>query len=666
MIPRGSLVEYIDAGKFICAFVTDPSSSRLRLLGQNGRDINLPSTRIITVSQTVHSLAGNRESLVAQLKTVSENRQKLADSLDLRELWEIVCQEPVKEFSTLFLAELIFGNRVSDDQTAAFLRAVFADRLYFKFKGGRIVIHSAEQAEELLHRQHKEAEKVRLLEASAAAVKKIMAGEQVDEKKWPERRQVLEWIEQTSLFGNECEHADFVRELFKKASLTGPHDAYHLLIRAGAWRVNENIHLLRSGHPLEFADETVKLVQTLRESTAEELLKDGMRQDLRELTTYTIDGADTRDFDDALHLEHRDNGFMVGVHIADVTHIVVPGGLLFKEAEERATSLYFSDGQVPMLPEPVANDICSLVLDRVRPALSFFLHMNHEGELLDTKISPSIIQVKRQLTYDEVDQLIDRENELTQLHRLCQKLRRNRLQNGALFLPFPDVNFIFRQNGEISVNLSPVDTPARALVAELMILANSAAASYLAGQQAPGLFRSQGQPRKRIVTGLNDGLFPVAQQRRFLARGDLVVRPKAHSGLGLPCYTTVTSPIRRFLDLVMQLQINSLIRGRGILFSEEECGDFAASICRNLVRAASVRQQRHRYWILRYLEQKQGEKVNAVVVNRGPKRINLLLTDCLLDMDMPPNPLFYVEPGDIVKVKIARANALDNILRIEW
>ncbi|MDD3619738.1 MAG: ribonuclease R [Desulfobulbaceae bacterium] len=666
MTPQGSLVEYIDAGRFICALVTEQSGSRLRLLGQNGRDINLPSSRVLLVSRSAHSLGDTRETLVARLKTVSEKRQQIADSLDLRELWEIVRDEPDKEYSADFLAELVFGDGISDDQAAAFLRAVFADRLFFKFKGGRVVIHTAEQVEALLHRQQREAEKARLLETSAEAVKKIMAGEQAGEAQWPERRQVLEWIAQCTLFGSECAQADFVRELFKKAALTGPHDPYHLLVRAGVWRVDENIHLLRSGHPVEFDPETEGLVQALRESTAEELLADPKRRDLRGLTTYTIDGADTRDYDDALHLEQRDDGFVVGVHIADVTHIVAPGGPLFREAESRGTSLYFPDGQVPMLPERIANSLCSLVADRVRPAISFFLHLDHDGELLDTKITPSVIQVTRQLTYDEVDQLIDRDRELAQFHLLCQKLRHKRLQNGALFLPFPDVNFIFRQEGELAVNLAPVDTPARSLVAELMILANSAAASYLADRQAPGLYRAQDQPRKRIVTGFNDGLLAIARQRRFLARGDLVVHPKPHSGLGLPGYTTITSPIRRFLDLVMQLQLNSLIRGRGILFPEEECNDFAASVCRNLIRAASVRQQRHRYWILRYLEQKQGEKVTAMVVNRGPKRISLLLTDCLFDIDLPPNPLYPVEPGDTVKVRIARASGLDNVLRIEW
>ena len=163
-----------------------------------------------------------------------------------------------------------------------------------------------------------------------------------------------------------------------------------------------------------------------------------------------------------------------------------------------------------------------------------------------------------------------------------------------------------------------------------------------------------------------DGVLLVAQQRRFLSRGDLTVNPKAHSGLGLPCYTTVTSPIRRFLDLAMQMQISSLLRGRGILFPQERCQDFAGTLNRNLVRAMAVKQQRHRFWIQRYLEPRQGEKVNALVLNRGPQRISLMLTDCLFDVDLPPNPAFPVNPGDTVKIRLARVNALDNVLRLEW
>ncbi|MDH3329963.1 MAG: RNB domain-containing ribonuclease [Desulfobulbaceae bacterium] len=666
MISQGCLIEYIDAGKFYCAFVTDNTGSRLRLLGQNDRDFNLPQSRIVSVSRKKHSLEASRDQLVAMLKTTSENRRLIAESTDLHEVWELTCTEPVTEYSVLFLAELLFGEEVTDDQTAAFLRAVVADRFYFKFKNGRITVHTPEQVEQLRHQAEKEAEKEKILETASEALQKIMRGEEVSQQKWPERDQVLEWIEQSCLFGSEFPHNDLVHQLFKKAGLSGPHDFYYILMHAGIWQLDENIPLLKSGHPIDFPPEVMECAEAVKEAAAEELLADRKRLDLRDLPTLTIDGPDTRDFDDALHIEKLEDGIRVGIHIADVTHVVSPEDPLFKEAGRRGTSLYFPDGQISMLPESLGQDICSLLQGKVRPVISILLHFNHEGDLLRSKIVPAVIQVKRRLTYEEVDEIIESDQELAQLNKICRKLRMDRLKNGGVFLPLPDVQIELGEGNEVSISLSPVDTPARSLVAEFMIQANIASARYLAGQEASGLFRAQAPPRRRIVTGLNDGLFPIAYQRRFLSRGELIPHAKEHSGIGAGCYTTITSPIRRFLDMVMQHQINSLIRGRGILFSEDECRMYAAVINKNLSRAATIRQQRQRYWVLRYLEQKKGQKLNALVVYKGPKRISMMLTCCLLDFDLPANPAFPVDPGDTIMVKIARVNALDNQLRVEW
>ncbi len=665
-ITTGKLVEFIDAGKLICAYITESTSVRLRLFAQNGRDIKLPASRIVTISKATYSLDHDRETLSAQLKETCERRQNLADSLNLLELWEIVCEEPVNEFSVIFLAEMLFGEQVTDDQTAAFLRAVFADRFYFKFKKSRITVHTAEQVEQLHHQRKKEAEKKQIFEDATLFIHKIMKGEEVSEKEWPDQTKVLSWIEQAFLFGSECPEADFVRQLMKEAALTGPHDTYHLLVKAGIWQVNENIPLLRSGHPYKFDDETLEYAGSAQTKSSEEFINDPKRKDFRELPVFTIDGPDTLDFDDALHMEILDDGMLIGVHIADVTTVVSAGDLLFKEARERATSLYFPDGQIPMLPESIAHGVCSLIQGQDRPAISFLIHLSFDGELLRKKIVPSLIRVQNRLTYEEVDQTMTSVENLSQLNKMCQKLRTKRLNNGAVFLPMPDANITIQDNGETAVKLSPVDTPARSLVAELMILTNQVAATYLADQESPGLFRAQGPPRKRIARGFNDGLLAIAQQRRFLSRGELLTRPKAHSGLGVSCYTTVTSPIRRFLDMAMQLQINNLIRGKGILFSNDECRNFVGSTNQNLTRAGKVRQQQNRFWILKHLEHKAGEKVNALVVNRGPKRINLLLTDCLFDFDLPPNPAFPVDAGDTVRVNITKVNALDNSLRIEW
>ena len=109
-----------------------------------------------------------------------------------------------------------------------------------------------------------------------------------------------------------------------------------------------------------------------------------------------------------------------------------------------------------------------------------------------------------------------------------------------------------------------------------------------------------------------------------------------------------------------------LVAPERILFSGEECKTFAGVIQQKLGRANALRQQRHRYWILRALAPKEGQRVNALVVGIGPKRVNLLLCDCLFDVDLPPNPAFPVDAGDIVRIRLARVRPMDNLLRVEW
>ncbi|BCO08843.1 ribonuclease [Desulfolithobacter dissulfuricans] len=669
----GTLVEYIDGGKFLCGLVLQDTGKRLRIINQNGREVNLPQSRLLTASRSTYPVDISRDDMVRLLRETSENRERLAATIDLSEIWELAVTEEDASFSADFLAELCFGDKLSDDQVAAFLRAVLRDRFYFKYKNGQVTVHTEEKVEQLKHQRAREKEREQILENGARALCSIMAGEEVTCEDWPQREQCLEWISQYVLFGNESAEADLVRQLLKKAELTRPGDGFNLLVRAGVWHRDENTMLLKAEQPVEFDEAAMEQARSIREPDVDELLADPRRKDLRELDVFTVDGESTRDFDDALHVQPLEDGNIeVGVHIADVAHYIKPRDPLFDEAMERCTSLYFPEQQIPMLPEELSQGVCSLLVDKPRPVMSFIMTLSPEGELIRSKIVPAVVTVKQQLTYTQVDELVaeglkkNTNKNLLILNRLREQLRRRRVENGALLLPFPDVNIEIGEDGRIGISLAPVDTPARTIVSELMILANHVAASYLAAQEAPGLFRSQGPPRKRLIDGMDTSLPEVARQRRFLSRGELTTHPKAHSGLGLSCYTTVTSPIRRFLDLVMQLQISNMIRGKGILFTDTECRDFAGTIHQKLGRANMVRQQRYRYWILRYLEQQVGNTVNALVINSGPKRINLLLADCLFDIDLPPNPAFPVEPGDMVRVRLARVNARDNTLRVEW
>ncbi|MBV5318149.1 MAG: RNB domain-containing ribonuclease [Desulfobulbaceae bacterium] len=667
MIFSGSLIEFIDGGKFCCGHVTGITDKKIHLLNQNGREINLPETRILLASRQVYPPALSREALTATLQRVAANRTALAAAISLKELWEIVCEEPGNEFTLDFLAELHFGNAVDDDQRAGFLRAIFADSLFFKFKNGSIAAHTPEQVEQLLLQRRREQDKAQLLEQTADSLQKIMQGLPVTDSEWPDRERCLQWLCEWVLLGSESAEEEFIRQVLKKAGLTSPHAGYDLLVKAKVWDPDENLALLKSDQPVEFPEPCLQIAETLREATAEELLADPKRRDLRALNILTIDGSFTRDFDDALHVEKTSDGnIQVGIHITDVSYYVPPKSPLFAEARERSTSLYFPEGHIPMLPKNLSLDVCSLIQGKLRPTISFLVTLAKDGTLIHSTIVPAVIEVKRQLSYREADSLIDRDPDLMMLNVVRQQLRQQRIDKGALLLSLPDVNVDIRDREHIQVYLSPVDTPSRNLVSELMILANGLAANYLAGQEAPGLFRSQPPPRKRLIAGAQNSLQDIARQRRFLSRGELTSHPKPHSGLGLNSYTTITSPIRRFLDLVMQHQLSNMIHGRGILFSGEECKTFAGIIQQKLGRANAIRQQRNRYWILRYLQPREGQRVKALVVGVGPKRVNLLLCDCLFDVDLPPNPAFPVEPGDTVRLQLARVKPLDNILRVEW
>ena len=423
MTLQGKIIEYIDQSRFICGLVTEDNGKRLRIINQNGREMNLPLARIVHQTSQGYPLNLAREDVQRLLQETAAGRQELTGLVDLGEIWELAVAENDSAFAPDFLAELSFGGEVTDDHVAAFLRCVFDDRLFFKYREGRIMVHSEEVVEQLREKAIKEKAREELLDSGARALQGLMRGENIGE--WPEREKCLNLLADYYLQGNEAPESSVTRELLKRARLTRPHDPFHLLVAAGVWNKDENIPLLKKGLPTEFTAEALEQADVV-DPSADELLADN-RRDLRHLELLTIDGASTRDFDDALHLEKRDNGFLVGIHIADVTPWVPVGSPLFNEALERSTSIYFPEGQIPMLPESLSQGVCSLLKDKPRPAISFMVLLSAAGEVLEFELCRSVVSVKRRLTYDEAGEMINQDEELKILARLSLVLQLKRL-----------------------------------------------------------------------------------------------------------------------------------------------------------------------------------------------------------------------------------------------
>lgn len=661
---QGKIVEYIEQGRFICGLVQENADKRLKLINQNGREVKMARNRIIH-EQKEAVTCSSREEALKLLKEVDKRREEYAGRIDLAEIWELASEEEEDTFSPSFLSELFYGDQADADQEAGFIRAVIRDRFYFKYKNGVIQVFSPELVEQLRAQAEKEKAKEALLEKGAAGIKALMSGSAPED--WPERQRCLKMIRDYYLFGNEAEESELAKDLLKRAGLTRPHDPYYLLIRAGIWREEENLGLLARDLPVEFSEEEMKEAEAGLPST-EDLLAQG-RMDLRDRPLLTIDGRGTRDFDDALHVEKNEDGtLLVGIHIADVGSLVKPDSHLFAAARQRGTSIYFPESQVPMLPPVLSEGTCSLIEGEVRPALSFLVTLDSDGNVLNSRLARSVVQVKRRITYSEAEKIMDEDRELTLLNQLAVKLQQKRLANGAMIIPVPDVVIYFPEDRRIAVDLAPVDTRARTLVAEFMVLANFLAAKYLADREIPGLFRSQPQPRERLAEGVAADLFTNFRQRKFLSKGELLTDGKPHSGVGVEYYTTVTSPIRRFLDLLIQLQLSSVLAGKGPLFSFQEFREYSGDILITQARANKVSNERKRYWLLCYLAREVGVggELEALVLEIQPRRIQVVLTGTLLTGDLPLDQGRQVQPGDLIKVKLAKVSPLDGTFRLEW
>jgi exoribonuclease II len=666
MITTGKIIEYLDNGKFICGFITEMQPKRVHLFNHNKREVKLPVSRIIHCSIANHSIDTDRDTLVKILQEANSNRNSLMQEINLEEIWELICEESTNSFEPSFLAELVFGEKATDDIVSAFLRSVFLNKTFFKYKDGKIKVHTPEQVEALQKEALREQERQLLIEKGAYILRCLREDSNHQQLDPRDIESCLQIVQDYYLFGADAPHGEIARQMLKEAGLSQPHDSYHILVKSGVWGTHENIALLRSKLPTSFSLPAIQQAETVLQSPVTILFDDPCRKDFTHLAPLTIDGATTLDFDDALTVSKEEDGYLVGVHISDVAFYVKPGDALFQEAMDRGTSIYFPESQIPMLPRHLSQGICSLIQGETRAAMSFMILLSPDAEIIKVRIYPSIVKVARRLTYEEADTLIASDDELAVLNELSRKLRKRRLEAGALLLPFPDVNIHIDSHGKVHVSLGATDTPARILVSEMMILANQEAARYVADRMAPGLFRSQEPPKQHLVHGEDNDLFVNTRQRKQLSRGELLTTAKRHSGLGVNQYTTVTSPIRRLLDLVMQHQLHSLVRRETPRFSEDMCKDFSSVITRTLADANGVKQQRHRYWLLVYLKDREGRFLEALVIESGPKRIMMLLKDILFDFDLPAPAGTKPAPGSTVKVKVVKSDPLDNLVRFSW
>jgi ribonuclease R len=358
--------------------------------------------------------------------------------------------------------------------------------------------------------------------------------------------------------------------------------------------------------PHVFSEASLAEAEHVGDEVAAQDLSD--RIDLREVTTITIDGETARDFDDAVSLERLENGRLrLGIHIADVSYYVREGSALDEAAFERGTSVYFPERAIPMLPERLSTDICSLKPHVDRLTMSALIELHSNGRVADYRLTPSLIHSRERMTYTSVNEIITNpegetarayshvKDMLLEMHELTTVLIKRREERGAIDFDLPEAELWFNDEGQIGGIARSERNIAHRLIEEFMLLANETVARHLESLNVPSLYRIHEEPNLEKVEEFAEiaasfghkfsmhgpipqrGLQRLAREirgrpeerllsylmLRSMQRARYTPQNAGHYGLAMKTYTHFTSPIRRYPDLVVHRILREAIGRAG-------------------------------------------------------------------------------------------------------
>lgn len=618
------------------------NAGQVRILTEQNKEMNLIERKVLHALDQKLSPNLSRLEKVDALKSWSQ-RCLAKDELDLQTLWEVLDGETTPQ-SIHEMAQMYFSQS-TDLERSRLLRALIEDRVYFERKGDDgFVARSADKVQQVLDQQARE--KARLLSRAKtlAWIRDNLVAHQPSTVPG-ESESFLPALIDVAVRQQPSSYFNQVSQLFQEANLSGRTEelCLQLLISSGYWDQDINLQLLEYDVPQHFSRELLQSIETLDLNLEHELQH---RQDLRQLYTITIDDQETTDIDDALSCERLEDGSTrLWIHIADPASFVEPETQLDTEAARRFTSIYLCEGKIEMLPARLSQELCSLVQGQPRLALTVSATLDAQGQLLDYQILESVIEVKRRMSYDEVDQEIEGDPELKHLYQLSQLFKAQRIARGAVEFSRPELRIKVDSDKQIQLKRIERNSPAQQLVSELMILANHLVAKQLGEARLPLIYKVQEAP----LDFLSDG-------RPLLKRAEMSTRPGLHYGLGLDVYTQFTSPIRRYNDLVLHRQIKSWLRTGSGSYSEEELNYMIALSDRALNTASIIQRENFRYWLLKYFEQLPTPRhVQASINSITDEKAWLNLSQYCYDVPMAAGDFAGCKAGDELLLSIEQS-----------
>ena len=599
MLLEGKIIEFLDADDLRVGYVRKQEGDRLHVIDPRGRNLSVSGDRVVIVHRP--ALEGEFPAIARQ---ISEKVAARKSEVDVELLWQSIGGSR-REMESTELAELFFAE-ASPEAASAVFRALSEDTLFFKRKGLQFLAKTEEQVSVELTRRHRQREREELRERALSIITQLLKNKHAPIS--PEAEPLIDRIQ------NWLRHrtGDEIGVLLEE--LVGPGKArdaaYDILLRAG--RVDRSLDrfLVIAGVDAKFSAQLTEAAEQLEPFT-----KSQPRTDYQNLPAFTIDDEDTREVDDALTVEKAGSEIVVGIHIADVSAFVQKGDLLDAEAARRSSTIYLPTVTVRMFPDRLSTDLMSLDAGVPRPAFTVEVRFDNEGNRLGYRITLSMVNVRRRLSYDEADEALEAgDASLETLHRIAKRLHDARAERGAITFRRPELK-IRVLGDDIDIKKINPKSPSRFLVSEMMILANGLSADFASVKALPVIFRTQ-EPREALAVENTPPVEALAfdRLRKTFKRSRLSLTPGLHSGLGLGAYTQASSPIRRYADLVTQRQFTALLSGAPVPHAREELLQILATAEAAEQEIRAIEDRSTNYWLLEYLSRYKRDQMLAAVV----------------------------------------------------
>jgi exoribonuclease-2 len=663
------------------AWVSGEQGDKLRVLLPNRRETRLGANRLLPWSGPAGSASLSKEEAVEALLRHGALREGRCRELDALAVWE-AAQGEVSQAGALWFAEL-FENSPDVDVVAAYGRALLACKSHFKFQPPDFVIYPEELVQSRLLEQERQRRRESLGAQGAGFFRLLWdvscrkrALPPKESQEWPDGESLrrLEQLLRSRIADPDRQEDESLWRQLGRDLPELPHMPLHLACAWGLVPEHYNFWMDRADYlpgdawSQEYGDALAELREEAR-ARLEGLPCSGF-------PFVSIDGKTTRDVDDAFFVEEVPNGCL-RLHLA----LACPalcwpfGSELDRMVLRRATSIYLPEGTHHMLPEELGTSGYSLLAGEERPILLLSCEVDGEGTARDCEISLCRAKPAANLYYEDCEAVLRAAPEtanpavaftrqLVLGEALALRLREARIRQGAVIMTRPDPQYRIEGEGADAQVVMTEGPPQRAqdLVAEMMILAGGAAALWGERRETPLLYRVQDVALPKEYAGVWTLPHDMARIMKALAPSGLDIAPRPHAALGVPMYIPVTSPLRRYPDLLNEAQILHMLQHGRPRWSRMELGALLPLLSARLDAAGQVQRFRPRYWKLLYVRQ-QGDRFwwDGVVTEEN---------DGFVTVSLPREQLFVrgkrklfsdrVYAGQAVQLRLGKVEPLEN------